>query len=184
MPTYGGVVSFAYGGKRAASMLTLSNGPTIKGNATVGTKKYGFGVDGTASSKAGRLTSYNAALWWKNKNCMLVAKHLGTNDKVYEWGDFVLSYFYKAGKSAKFGGTVTTNWNSKDTKIEFGGRYKDKAKVLYQGKIDQEGNIGLSFAKKLKSLGLLTVSTLINPKSVSENGTTDHKLGFRLDFKK
>ena len=115
--TYGGVVSFAYGGKRAASMLTLSNGPTIKGNATVGNKKYGFGVDGTASSTAGRLTAYNAALWWKNKNCMLVAKHLGTNDKVYEWGDFVLSYFYKAGKSAKSDGYRQVRRNS-DNKLE------------------------------------------------------------------
>ena len=130
------------------------------------------------------MTAYNAALWWRNKQSSLVLKHLGKNPNTYEWGDFVLSYFHKAGKGAKFGGAVTTNWQSKQTNIEFGGLFKGKGKVIYQGKIDSQGNVGLSFAKKLKDVGLLTVSTLINPLSVSETSMTDSKLGFRIDFKK
>ena len=160
--------------------LTQTN--VVNAQVTIGKPEYGVGFDGKLDVGTKQLAGLTTALWWFKKNSRLVFKHIGTNAELFALGNFELSYYQKISPLAHIGSKVSTNWKSKVTEIEVGGDYKFDRNTLIKGKINSEGNIGLSFARSLSSQLKATIATEINTDNLVRHSSKGYKLGVRFDF--
>lgn len=86
--------------------------------------------------------------------CILMFKHVGLDKTKYAFGDWIYRYYQRTNPRTRLGSSVTVNWPTTKTYIEFGGAYQYASKMELRAKVDNKGILaaGLThmFAKHMK----------------------------------
>lgn len=148
-------------------------GPTIKGSAVFAYKGWHAGYQASYDTANSKLTANNASLAYKEGDFVL---HTGINDA----SKYVGSIHHQIND--KLSAATLLNWTSgsKDpSSLTVCGKYLVDKDTFFKVKIDNSLRLGCSYVQSIRPGVQLTLSSLINTKSLENGG---HKLGLSLNF--
>jgi len=149
------------------------SGPTIRGSAVFGYKGWHAGYQASYDTADSKLTSNNASLTYKDGDFVI---HSGINDA----SKYVGSVHHQV--NSNLSAAAMLNWTSgtKDpSSLTVCGKYVVDKETFLKAKLDNNLRLGLSYVQNLRPGVQLTLSSLINAKSLENGG---HKLGLSLNF--
>jgi len=147
-------------------------GPTIHGSAVFGYKGWHAGYQASYDTANSKLTANNVSLTYKEGDFVI---HSGINDA----SKYVGSIHHQV--NSKLSAAALLNWTSgvNTSTLTVGGKYAVDDDTYLKAKLDNGLRLGLSYVQNLRPGVQLTLSSLINAKSLEQGG---HKLGLSLNF--
>jgi len=147
-------------------------GPTIHGSAVFGYKGWHAGYQASYDTANSKLTANNVSLTYKEGDFVI---HSGINDA----SKYVGSIHHQV--NSKLSAAALLNWTSgvNTSTLTVGGKYTVDDDTYLKAKLDNGLRLGLSYVQNLRPGVQLTLSSLINAKSLEQGG---HKLGLSLNF--
>lgn len=148
-------------------------GPTIKGSAVFAYKGWHAGYQASYDTANSKMTANNASLTYKDGDFVI---HSGINDA----SKYVGSVHHQV--NSKLSAAAMLNWTSgtKDpSSLTVCGKYVVDDDTYIKAKLDNNLRLGISYIQSLRPGVQLTMSSLINAKSLENGG---HKLGLSLNF--
>lgn len=148
-------------------------GPTIKGSAVFAYKGWHAGYQASYDTANSKMTANNASLTYKDGDFVI---HSGINDA----SKYVGSVHHQV--NSKLSAAAMLNWTSgtKDpSSLTVCGKYVVDDDTCIKAKLDNNLRLGISYIQSLRPGVQLTMSSLINAKSLENGG---HKLGLSLNF--
>jgi len=148
---------------------------TVFGSAVVGYKGwlagYQLALDTSKTAKS-LLSQNNFAIGYTKDDLTL---HAAVNDG----SEFQASVSQKV--NSRLETAINMNWTvgSNDTKFGFGAKYCPDRDTTVRAKLNNASQIGVSFQHKIRDGVNLTLSSLIEGKTLNQGG---HKFGVGLDF--
>lgn len=130
-----------------------------------------IGSDALKSDKS-VLASSNVALGYMKDDLEV---HVGVKNCT----EYVGSVYQKVFKELETGIHLSWLSGSGETAFGFGGKYNVDKDTAFKVKIDNSSRVGLSYEQKLRAGVTLTLSSLLEGRSLSAGG---HKFGLALDF--
>lgn len=147
-------------------------GPTIHGSAVFGYKGWHAGYQASYDTANSKLTANNVSLTYKEGDFVI---HSGIIDA----SKYVGSVHHQV--NSKLSAAALLNWTSgvNTSTLTVGGKYTVDEDTYLKAKLDNGLRLGLSYVQNLRPGVQLTLSSLINAKSLEQGG---HKLGLSLNF--
>jgi len=148
-------------------------GPTIKGSAVFAYKGWHAGYQASYDTANSKMTANNASLTYKDGDFVI---HSGINDA----SKYVGSVHHQVND--KLSAAAVLQWTSgtKDpSSLTVAGKYVLDDDTFIKAKLDNNLRLGISYVQSLRPGVQLTMSSLINAKSLENGG---HKLGLSLNF--
>jgi hypothetical protein len=162
--------------------LVLESGPTLMTSVTFGLPNLGAGAEVGFNFASARLTTYNAAIWCFYRDCEVVLRHISEDKHSFSPGAISLSYFRRLNDQAKVGGEFMTNVIERKAQIQFGGKYKPIPSTTLAGKVDFNGQLGLSYRYRANPYFKLTTSSSVDLRKLTAFSIADYRMGFHLKF--
>lgn len=128
--------------------------------------------DTTKASDKSLLSQSNIAVGYVKDD---VDIHLG----VKGCNEYVGSVFHKINKDLETGVQMSWLAGSGETAFGFGTKYNLDKDTIFKAKVDNSSRIGLSYQQKLRPGVTLTMSTLLEGRTLTAGG---HKFGVALEF--
>jgi len=147
-------------------------GPTIKGSAVFGYKGWHAGYQASYDTANSKLTANNVSLTYKDGDFVI---HSGIVDATKYNGSVHHQVNSQLTAAAQLQWTAGSNTSA----LTVAGKYTIDKETFMKAKLDNNLRLGLSYVHKIKPGVQLTLSSLINGKSLDEGG---HKLGLSLNF--
>lgn len=147
-------------------------GPTIKGSAVFGYKGWHAGYQASYDTANSKLTANNVSLTYKDGDFVI---HSGIVDATKYNGSVHHQVNSQLTAAAQLQWTAGSNTSA----LTVAGKYTIDNETFMKAKLDNNLRLGLSYVQKIKPGVQLTLSSLINGKSLDEGG---HKLGLSLNF--
>lgn len=147
-------------------------GPTIHGSGVFGYKGWHAGYQASYDTANSKLTANNVSLTYKEGDFVI---HSGIIDA----SKYVGSIHHQV--NSNLSAAALLNWTSgaATTSLTVGGKYTIDNDTYLKAKLDNGLRLGLSYVQNLRPGVQLTLSSLINAKSLEQGG---HKLGLSLNF--
>jgi len=147
-------------------------GPTIHGSGVFAYKGWHAGYQASYDTANSKLTANNVSLTYKDGDFVL---HSGIVDA----SKYVGSVHHQV--NSKLSAAALLNWTSGSSTSNFtvAGKYTIDDDTYLKVKLDNNLRIGCSYVQSLKPGISLTMSSLINAKSLEQGG---HKIGLSLNF--
>jgi len=147
-------------------------GPTIHGAAVAGYEGWMAGYQMSFDTSKSKLTKSNFALGYKTGDFQL---HTAINDGA----DFSGSIYQKLND--KLESAINVGWTSgtNATRFAVGAKYALDEDSSLQTKVSNTSQVGIGFTHTLRPGVKVTLSTLIDGKSLNQGG---HKLGLGLEL--
>merc|ERR1712142_640183 len=147
-------------------------GPTIHGSGVFAYKGWHAGYQASYDTANSKLTANNVSLTYKDGDFVL---HSGIIDA----SKYVGSVHHQV--NSKLAAAALLNWTSGSSTSNFtvAGKYTVDDDTFVKAKLDNNLRFGLSYVQSLRPGIQLTMSSLINAKSLEAGG---HKLGLSLNF--
>lgn len=147
-------------------------GPTVHGSAVFGYKGWHAGYQASYDTANSKLTANNVSLTYKEGDFVI---HSGITDA----SKYVGSVHHQV--NSKLSAAALLNWTSgvNTSTLTVGGKYTVDEDTYLKAKLDNGLRLGLSYVQNLRPGVQLTLSSLINAKSLEQGG---HKLGLSLNF--
>lgn len=147
-------------------------GPTVHGSAVFGYNGWHAGYQASYDTANSKLTANNVSLTYKDGDFVI---HSGIIDAT----KYVGSVHHQV--NSKLSAAALLNWTSGSSTTSFTvcGKYTMDNDTYMKAKIDNNLRLGLSYVQKIRPGVNLTLSSLINAKSLEQGG---HKLGLSLNF--
>jgi voltage-dependent anion channel protein 2 len=147
-------------------------GPTVHGSGVFAYKGWHAGYQASYDTANSKLTANNVSLTYKDGDFVL---HSGIIDA----SKYVGSVHHQV--NSNLSAAALLNWTSGSTTSNFtvAGKYTVDGDTYVKAKLDNNLRFGLSYVQNLRPGIQLTMSSLINAKSLEQGG---HKLGLSLNF--
>lgn len=147
-------------------------GPTIHGSGVFGYEGWLAGAQVSFDTSKSKLTRSNFAMGYKTGDFQL---HTSVN----EGSDFCGSVFQKVND--KLETAINVGWTSgtNTTRFALGAKYTLDADSSLRAKVSNTSQIGLGYTHQLRDGVKLTLSALIDGKSLNQGG---HKLGLGVEL--
>jgi len=147
-------------------------GPTIHGTGVFAYNGWHAGYQASYDTANSKLVKNNVSLTYKGGDFVL---HSGIIDA----SKYVGSIHHQVNE--KLSAAALLHWTSGSSTSSFTvcGKYAYDDDTFIKAKLDNNLSLGLSYAHKLRAGIQLTLSGLVNAKSLEQGG---HKLGLSLDF--
>ncbi|XP_071808385.1 non-selective voltage-gated ion channel VDAC2-like [Asterias amurensis] len=147
-------------------------GPTIHGAAVVGYEGWLAGYQMSFDTSKSKLTKSNFALGFKTGDFQL---HTAIN----EGTDFSGAIYQKV--NSKLESAINVGWTSgtNATRFAVGAKYTLDEDSSLRAKVSNTSQVGIGFTHTLRAGVKVTLSTLIDGKSLNQGG---HKLGLGLEL--
>jgi len=147
-------------------------GPTIHGSTVFGYKGFMAGYQASYDTANSKLIANNVGLGYKSGDVTL---HSAVNDAT----KFVGTIHNKVNDNLE--ASAMLNWasESSNSSLTLGGKYKIDKDTSCKVKVNNGLQVGLSYTQSLRSGVQITLSSLINAKSLDQPG---HKLGLALNL--
>jgi voltage-dependent anion channel protein 2 len=142
-------------------------GPTIHSAAVLGYKGWLGGCQMVFDTSKSKLSQCNFAVGYTNKELTL---HTSVNDG----SEFTGSVYQKVGEKLDLGINLNYATGSNVTKFGLAAKYCIDKDTTFRGKLYNSGQVGLSYQLKLRDGITMTLSSLVEGKSLSQGG---HKIG-------
>lgn len=147
-------------------------GPTIHGSAVFGYNGWHAGYQASYDTANSKLTANNVSLAYKDGDFVI---HSGIVDASKYTG----SIHHQVNSQLTAGAQLQWTAGSTSTGLTVASKYAFDDDTYLKAKLDNSLRLGLSYVHKLKPGVQLTLSSLINGKSLEQGG---HKLGLSLNF--
>ncbi|KAJ1566079.1 Mitochondrial porin [Nowakowskiella sp. JEL0078] len=152
--------------------LDLFKGPTLSGDAVVGSDGWLAGGEVAYEVSNARVTRYNAALGYTTPEYTV---SLHANNQL---GAFVASYFHRVAADIEAGARATWNKASDSAvNLEVGTKYTLDRSSFIKAKIDNSGRLGLGYTQTLRPGVKLSLGGLFDTAKLNDNS---HKVGLAL----
>ncbi|KAJ3209157.1 Mitochondrial porin [Dinochytrium kinnereticum] len=154
--------------------LDLFKGPTLHGDAVIGSDGFLLGGDVAYNVSDARITRYNAAFGYVAPEYSVALHSLNM------FGTFSASYFHKINKEVEAGAKAT--WNratNSAVAIEVGTKYTLDRDAFLKAKIDNSGRLGLGYTQVLRPGIKLSLGGSFDTNRLQENV---HKVGLSIVF--
>lgn len=147
-------------------------GPTVHGSGVFAYKGWHAGYQASYDTANSKLTANNVSLTYKDGDFVL---HSGIIDA----SKYVGSVHHQV--NSKLAAAALLNWTSGSSTSNFtvAGKYTIDDDTYIKAKLDNNLRFGCSYVQSLRPGIQLTLSSLINAKSLEQGG---HKLGLSLNF--
>lgn len=147
-------------------------GPTIHGSGVFAYKGWHAGYQASYDTANSKLTANNVSLTYKDGDFVL---HSGIIDA----SKYIGSVHHQV--NSNLSAAAMLNWTSGSSTSNFtvAGKYTVDADTYLKVKLDNNLRIGCSYVQSLRPGIQLTMSSLINAKSLEQGG---HKIGLSLNF--
>lgn len=148
-------------------------GPSINGSAVFAYKGWHAGYQASYDTGSSKLTANNASLTYKDGDFVV---HSSINDGA----KYVGSIHHQV--NSQLSAAAMLNWTSgsKDpASLTVCGRYDVDKETFVKAKLDNNLRLGISYVQSLRPGVQITMSSLINAKSLENGG---HKLGLSLNL--
>jgi len=148
-------------------------GPSINGSAVFAYKGWHAGYQASYDTGSSKLTANNASLTYKDGDFVV---HSAINDG----SKYVGSIHHQVNKQLSAAAMLQWASGSKDpASLTVCGRYDIDDETFMKAKLDNQLHLGISYVQNLRPGVQLTMSSLINAKSLENGG---HKLGLSLNL--
>ncbi|KAI8804049.1 eukaryotic porin/Tom40 [Cladochytrium replicatum] len=151
--------------------LDLFKGPTLAGDAVVGSDGWLAGAEVSYDLADARLTRYQFALGYS------VPEYTASLHANNQFSTFTAAYFHRVNGDIEAGGRATWNKTSEKVHIEVGTKYNLDRTTFLKAKIDNNGRLGLGYTQSLRPGVKLSLGGLFDTTRLSEN---THKVGLSL----
>lgn len=148
------------------------SGPTVNGAAVLGYSGWLAGYQMAFDTSKSKLTKSNFAVGYKAGDFTL-------NTTVNDATEFGGSIYQKVNSDLETGATFSWTAGSNVTRFGLAAKYTLDRDSNVSAKVNNGGQIGLSYAQNIRSGVKLTLSSLIEAKNINGGG---HKMGLGLDF--
>lgn len=147
-------------------------GPTIHGAAVAGYNGWLAGYQMSFDTSKSKLSRSNFAVGY-------TAGDFTLNTSVNDGSEFAGSVYQRVNKELETG--VQLNWTAGSNATKFGiaAKYTLDKDSSVRAKVNNASQIGLSYQQKIRDGVTLTLSSLVEGKSLNQGG---HKVGLGLDF--
>ncbi|KAJ3124819.1 Mitochondrial porin [Nowakowskiella sp. JEL0407] len=152
--------------------LDLFKGPTLTGDAVVGSDGWLLGGEVAYDVSDAKVTRYNAAIGYSNKE-YTVSLHANN-----QMSSFTAGYFHRVAADIEAG--ARASWNkaaNSPVNIEVGTKYVLDKSAFVKAKIDNTGRLGLGYTQILRPGIKLSLGGLFDTARLNENS---HKVGLSL----
>jgi len=152
--------------------LDLFKGPTLSGDAVIGSEGILAGGEIGYDVADGRVTKYNAALGYTALDYSIA---LHANNALNTFG---VSYFHRVNKDVETGAKAL--WDRKTdsaVSVEVGTKYALDRDAFVKAKIDNTGRLGLGYTQVLRPGVKVSFAGIFDTTRLNENA---HKLGLSL----
>jgi len=148
-------------------------GPSINGSAVFAYKGWHAGYQACYDTGSSKLTANNASLTYKDGDFVV---HSAINDG----SKYVGSIHHQVNSNLSAAAMLQWASGSKDpASLTVCGRYDIDRETYMKAKLDNQLHLGISYVQSLRPGVQLTMSSLINAKSLENGG---HKLGLSLNL--
>jgi len=147
-------------------------GPTIHGAGVLGYNGWLAGYQMSFDTSKSKLTKNNFAVGYNGGDFTL---HTSVNDG-QEFGG---SYYQRVNDELETGAQLSWTAGSNATRFGLAAKYVPEKDTVYRTKINNVGQVALSYQQKIRDGMTLTLSTLIEGKNFNQGG---HKVGLGLDL--
>jgi len=147
-------------------------GPTIHGAAVMGYSGWLAGYQMSFDTAKSKLAKSNFAVGYQASDFTL---HTSINDGQ----EFAGSIYQRVNPDLETGVNLSWTSGTNATRFAIGGRYTLDKDANIAAKVNNSSQIGLTYTQKLRDGVKLTLSTLIEGKSINQGG---HKVGLGLDL--
>jgi len=147
-------------------------GPTIYGATVFGYKGFLAGYQMLYDTAKSKLAQNNFAVGYTNSQFTL-------HSVVKDGSEFQASVFQKVNDQIDMGISLEYAFGSNVTKFCMGGKYAVDKDTSFRGKVTNFQQFGLSYQQKIRSGITLTLSTLVEGKTLNQGG---HKVGLGLEL--
>jgi len=148
-------------------------GPSINGSAVFAYKGWHAGYQACYDTGSSKLTANNASLTYKDGDFVV---HSAINDG----SKYVGSIHHQVNSNLSAAAMLQWASGSKDpASLTVCGRYDIDGETYMKAKLDNQLHLGISYVQSLRPGVQLTMSSLINAKSLENGG---HKLGLSLNL--
>lgn len=147
-------------------------GPTIHGSAVFGYNGWHAGYQASYDTANSKLTANNASLTYKEGDFVI---HSGIIDAAKYTG----SIHHQVNSNLTAAAQIQWTSGTSNTTLTAAGKYAIDDDTFVKAKLDNNLRLGLSYVQKLRPGVQLTMSSLVNAKSLEQGG---HKLGLSLNF--
>ncbi|KAI8845523.1 eukaryotic porin/Tom40 [Chytridium lagenaria] len=155
--------------------LDLFKGPTLHGDAVIGSDGFLLGGDVAYDVSDARITRYNGALSYVAPNTPSPSTR-----NLNKFGTFSASYFHKINKEVEAGAKATWNRATESAVgLEVGTKYTLDRDAFLKAKIDNSGRLGLGYTQVLRPGIKLSLGGSFDTNRLQENV---HKVGLSVVF--
>ncbi|KAJ3196181.1 Eukaryotic translation initiation factor 3 subunit E [Irineochytrium annulatum] len=156
------------------SSLDLFKGPTLHGDAVIGSDGFLVGGDVAYDVSDARITRYNAAVGY------IAPEYSVSIHALNKFGTFSASYFHKINKEVEAGAKATWNRASDaPVTIEVGTKYVLDSDAFLKAKMNNIGQLGLGYTQVLRKGIKLSLGGSFDTNRLNENV---HKVGLSVIF--
>ena len=147
-------------------------GPIVKGSAVFMYKGWYAGYQVGYNTSNAKLTANNVAAGYKGTDFTVHAS-------LADIADCLTSVYHKVNDKTEVGLTTTYNFQTSNVSLGLAGKYTLEDGAQMKAKVNNQGQIGLSYQQDLRSGVTLTLSGLLEGRNINAGG---HKIGVALDF--
>lgn len=147
-------------------------GPTFSGASVFQYEGWYLGCQGAYAADSGRLVSNNFAMGYEGENFTV-------HGAVSSLSEVLASAYQRVNDRTEVALQTNYNMQSNNVLLALGGKYTLDDGAVFRAKVSNGGQVGLGYSQNLRDGVKLTLSALIEGKTLNQGG---HKLGVALDF--
>ena len=147
-------------------------GPTVHGSGVFGYKGWLAGYQASYDTANSKLTANNVSLAFSDGDFVI---HSGINDA----SKYVGSIHHKVNDKVSAAASLSWQSGANATSLTVGGKYTLDGDTFIKAKLDNQLRLGVSYVQSLRPGVQMTMSSLVNAKSLEQGG---HKLGLSLNL--
>jgi voltage-dependent anion channel protein 2 len=147
-------------------------GPTIYGAAVLGYKGFLGGYQMVFDTAKSTLSQNNFALGYTNPQFTL-------HSTLKDGSEITTTVYQKVNDQLDVGFSLDYTFGSNCTKFGVAGKYAVDKDTTFRGKLNSNGQIGASYQQRIRAGLTLTLSSLIEGKTLNQGG---HKVGLGVEL--
>lgn len=149
-----------------------SNGPTLRGSSVFMYNGWYAGYQVAYNTTASKLDANNVA-------CGYQCPDFTVHSALTNVADCLASVHHKVSKKTEVGLMTTYNMQTSNVTLGLAGKYTLEDGANYRAKVNNQGQIGISYSQDIRAGVKLTLSGLLEGRNIQAGG---HKLGLSIDF--
>lgn len=147
-------------------------GPTVNGSGVFAYKGFHAGCQASYDTANSKLLTNNASLTYKDGDLVL-------HSAIIDASKYVCSVHHQVNENLSAAALLHWTSGSTTSSLTACGKYVLDADTSVKAKLDNNLRFGLSYVQKVREGIQLTMSVLVNAKSLEQGG---HKLGLNINF--